>query len=137
MAVLISRLSCSVVLFFSISPLPARAAGIADFGSPPGSPLARADRPASTLRRTVRGSCGDCGGRVGGLPIATPKWYAPVMLRDTAVHWFMSACPNPNVQRDLIARLDEAIRHDVNCSFVIGEAMTRDLRPYLLHWFAG
>ena len=59
------------------------------------------------------------------------------MLRDAAIGWIRSNCTNQRLRADFSRNLDEAISLGVNCSFTIGEGLTREHAPYLLHWFAG
>ena len=59
------------------------------------------------------------------------------MLRDAAIKWVRTNCTNQRFQTAFVHDLDEAISVGVNCSFIIGGALTRILNPYLLHWFAG
>jgi hypothetical protein len=59
------------------------------------------------------------------------------MQRDAAIKWFNDNCPGHDARRDLLRQLDESIRLGTNCSFVIGPALTRTHRAFLLHWLAG
>ena len=59
------------------------------------------------------------------------------MLRDAAVNWFAANCPSHDARRDLVRGLDETISAGTNCSFSIGAAMTKQHKPFLLHWLAG
>ena len=58
------------------------------------------------------------------------------MLRDAAIRWVRTNCTSQRFQTAFVHDLDEAISLSVNCSFIIGGALTRIFKPYLLHWFA-
>jgi hypothetical protein len=59
------------------------------------------------------------------------------MLRDAAINWVRTHCPNPRFQADFLRHLGEVIGLGVNCAFTVGSGLTTGSKPYLLHWFAG
>ena len=60
-----------------------------------------------------------------------------MILREMATLWAGANFPRPDVQDYFVQRLDQAIKRQVTCSFVIGCKLTKDNKPYLVYGFRG
>lgn len=58
------------------------------------------------------------------------------MLRDAAINWVRTNCPNRKLSWDVKEALDAAAAEGVNCWFAIGSGTTRSKVPFLLHCFS-
>lgn len=59
------------------------------------------------------------------------------MLRDMATTWARAYCPTVEVQEYLLRQLDQAMQRNVNCSFTIGQSLTKVGRPFMVRCFNG
>jgi hypothetical protein len=59
------------------------------------------------------------------------------MLRNAAIAWVRSNCPQREVHRDFISSIDATIAQGANRSYLIGRSLTRQGAAYLLYAFAG
>ena len=59
------------------------------------------------------------------------------MLKDAAINWVRSNCTDPKLQVDLSRKLKDVLQRKVDCWFAVGQALTRERVPYMIHCFAG
>ena len=59
------------------------------------------------------------------------------MLRDAAINWVRANCIDPKLQSDFSLKLKDVLQRRVDCWFAVGQALTRERVPYMIHCFAG
>jgi hypothetical protein len=58
------------------------------------------------------------------------------MLKDAAINWVRANCRDPKLRADFTRKLSDVLQRRVACWFAIGQALTRERQPYMIHCFA-
>jgi len=58
------------------------------------------------------------------------------MLKDAAINWVRANCSDPKLRADFSRKLSDVLQRRVACWFAIGQALTREREPYMIHCFA-
>lgn len=58
------------------------------------------------------------------------------MLKDAAINWVRANCRDPKLGADFSRKLNNVLQRRVACWFAIGQSLTGERQPYMIHCFA-
>jgi hypothetical protein len=59
------------------------------------------------------------------------------MLKDAAIAWVRGNCTDQRLRSDLSRKLKDALQRRYDCWFAVGQTLTKERAPYMIHCFAG